>query len=522
MKVFIVGAGEVGIHIASSLVREGHDLVVIEKDSKKVSNLQKSMDILAVAGDGCNPRLLKTHGAADADLFFAVSNNDSVNLLSALTARKMGAARCVVRVGNPELGHNPLLKEDSQILQLYPERLVAEEIFSLTRVPGEEFKWSDDLIAALHEGRGDIAAGILTVTPQRLAQVDFGGPFFRGVKEIVVTGPRSPDLASADDLSGKQVFVRRSASYWTHLEALNKRFKEDGRKPVKLRAVPESLQDEDLLEMLNAGLIGLTVVDRYVALLWAKVFKNLKAREDIVINEGGEIGWMIRKNNPKLKAEIDAFAKKYGQGTLFGNSIVKKYTGSTRFVKPSTSPGEMKKFRQKVKIFQKYGDRYDMDYLLMMAQGYQESRLDQSARSPSGAIGVMQVLPSTGKAMGTGDIRKIDPNIHAGVKYIRFVQDRYFEKEPMDSLNKTLFSFASYNAGPARVQALRREAEKKGFNPNLWFNHVEVAAAMRIGPETVTYVSNIFKYYIAYKLVAEDEEERRRAREGFEKQSGKK
>jgi trk system potassium uptake protein TrkA len=136
MRIFIVGAGEVGIHIASSLVREGHDLVIIERDADKVSRLQSSMDILAVCGDGCNPELLKTHRAGDADLFFAVSNNDAVNLLSALTARRMGAARAVVRVGEPRLGNNPLIKNDKDILTLYPERLVAEEICSLTRVPG--------------------------------------------------------------------------------------------------------------------------------------------------------------------------------------------------------------------------------------------------------------------------------------------------------------------------------------------------------------------------------------------------
>jgi trk system potassium uptake protein TrkA len=161
MRIFIVGAGEVGIHIASSLVREGHDLVVIERDSDKVSNLQRSMDILAVAGDGCNPKLLKTHGAGDADLFFAVSNNDAVNLLSTLTARRMGAKRCVVRVGNPELGKNPLVRKDPDIKLLYPERLVAEEIFSLTRVPGAgKARFFDDGRLVLLQARPSITASI--------------------------------------------------------------------------------------------------------------------------------------------------------------------------------------------------------------------------------------------------------------------------------------------------------------------------------------------------------------------------
>ena len=373
----------------------------------------------------------------------------------------------------------------------------------------------EDLIPALKAGRGDIAAGVLTITDDRLKEADFGEPFAKGVKEIVVTGPKSPALNKLDDLAGKEVFVRKSSSYWSHLEELNERFAKEGKDKVKLRAAPEELQDDDLLEMLNAGLFGLAVVDRYKAHLWEKVLQRIKARDDLVVHDGGEIAWMIRKNSPKLKAEVDAFAKKHAVGTAFGNTIVRKYTASTKFVRPSTSEGEMRKFAQTVDLFKKHSDRYSMDYLLMMAQGYQESRLDQNAKSHVGAIGVMQVMPATGKDMKVGDITQLDPNIHAGVKYIRFVQDNFFQKEQMSDLNKTLFAFASYNAGPGRVRQLRKEAEKRGFNPNIWFNNVELIAAEKVGAETVTYVANIYKYYIAYKLAAEDLEERERIKKEF-------
>ena len=361
----------------------------------------------------------------------------------------------------------------------------------------------DQLISGLLGGRGDIAAGILTVTPERLGQVDFGEPFFRGVRQIVVTGPASPELRSLDDLSGKEVFVRRSTSYWTHLEDLNERFAKEQKPPVILKAAPEDLQDDDLLEMVHAGLVSTIVVNRYQALLWAKIFKKLKPREDLVVNKGGDIAWMIRKGSPKLKAEIATFAKNYGQKSDFGKALVKKYTGNPRVVKPATSAGEIKKYQATVELFRKYGAQYGMDYLLMMAQGYQESLLDQSAKSDVGAIGVMQLMPATGKEMNTGDIMQIEPNIHAGVKYISLMRDEFFGNEPMDQRNKTLFSFAAYNAGPGRVQKLRKEAEKQGLDPNIWFNNVEVIAAKRIGEDTVTYVANIYKYYVAYTLVEE-------------------
>jgi len=370
----------------------------------------------------------------------------------------------------------------------------------------------DQLIPRLLEGQGDIAAGILTVTPERLEKVDFGAPFFHGVKEIAVTGPASPELTSVDDLSGKEVFVRKSSSYWTHLESLNERFKNENKPLVTLKAAPEDLQDDDLLEMVNAGLVGIVVVDRYQALLWAQVFKKLKPHKGVVVNKGGDIAWMIRKESPKLRAEIGAFAKAYGQKSEFGNALLKKYAGSPRIVKPATSASEIKKFNATVAFFRKYGAQYDMDYLLMMAQGYQESLLDQNAVSHVGAIGVMQIMPATGKDMDTGDITKVEPNIHAGVKYMNFMRDQFFADQPMDVRNKILFSFAAYNAGPSRVLKLQKEAEKRGLNPYVWFNNVEIIAGQRIGEETVTYISNIYKYYVAYTLLEEQRAKQRNAR----------
>jgi membrane-bound lytic murein transglycosylase MltF len=370
----------------------------------------------------------------------------------------------------------------------------------------------DQLIPRLLEGQGDIAAGILTVTPERLEKVDFGAPFFHGVKEIAVTGPASPELTSVDDLSGKEVFVRKSSSYWTHLESLNERFKNENKPLVTLKAAPEDLQDDDLLEMVNAGLVGIVVVDRYQALLWAQVFKKLKPHKGVVVNKGGDIAWMIRKESPKLRAEIAAFAKAYGQKSEFGNALLKKYAGSPRIVKPATSASEIKKFNATVAFFRKYGAQYDMDYLLMMAQGYQESLLDQNAVSHVGAIGVMQIMPATGKDMDTGDITKVEPNIHAGVKYMNFMRDQFFADQPMDVRNKILFSFAAYNAGPSRVLKLQKEAEKRGLNPYVWFNNVEIIAGQRIGEETVTYISNIYKYYVAYTLLEEQRAKQRNAR----------
>jgi membrane-bound lytic murein transglycosylase MltF len=365
----------------------------------------------------------------------------------------------------------------------------------------------EKLVPDLVAGLGDVIAAGFTITPEREKLVDFAIPSTtKPVSELVVTGPQSPQLASLNDLAGKEVFVRKSSSYWEHLEQLNARFKKEGKAAVVLRPAPEDLEDEDLLEMLNAGLFGIAVVDDYKLAIWAKVFPKIKVRPDLAVSAGGELAWAFRPNSPQLKTALDAFLKTHRQGTTFGNTLIKRYLGSTTFVENARSPAEIKKFQSVVDLFRKYAGQYDVDFLLMLAQGYQESRLDQKAKSQVGAVGVMQVMPATGKELGVGDISQLDPNIHAGVKYMRFMIDRYYKDEPMTPLNKGLMTFASYNAGPARVRQLRQEAGRRGLDPNVWFNNVEIVAADKIGAETVTYVANIYKYYVTYRLVVEDME----------------
>lgn len=368
----------------------------------------------------------------------------------------------------------------------------------------------DELLQGLVDGRGDISFGNLTVTEERLKIVDFADPLTVDANEIVVTGPGAPAIKTADDLSGQTVFVRKSSSYYESLVKLNEQLKAKGKKEVILNLAPEQLENEDLLEMANAGLVKILVLDDHIANFWKQIFPNITLHLDVRLRSGGAIAWAIRKNTPQLKAELNAFVKTHGKGTLFGNIEFQKYLKSLKYVKNSTSEAELKKYERIRDYFKKYGEQYTVDWMLMAAQGYQESRLDQSVRSPVGAIGIMQLLPATGKDMKTGDITQVEPNIHAGVKYVRFMIDQFYMNEPMTELDKMLFTFASYNAGPGRMNTMRKETQKRGLNPNVWFGNVERVVSEKIGHETVNYVSNIYKYYIAYKLTAEEQAERRK------------
>ncbi|MBW2572477.1 MAG: lytic transglycosylase F [Deltaproteobacteria bacterium] len=361
----------------------------------------------------------------------------------------------------------------------------------------------DELIPSLLNGIGDIAVANLTITTERQKQVDFSNPFLKGVKELLVTGPAAPPINSIDDLAGKEIHVRRSSSYYESLIQLNTSFKKTKKSQMKLVLADETFEDEDLLEMVNAGLIPMIVMDSHKAQFWEQIFDNITTHQDIAVRAGGEIAWAFRKNSPKLKAVVDDFVKGHRKGTMLGNVLFKRYLQNTKYVKNSVSEKELEKYNSMVQLFKKYAGEYSFNYLMISAQAYQESGLDQSKRSHAGAVGVMQVLPTTAadRNVNIVDIEKLENNIHAGTKYLRFIVDRYYKDEPMDDVNKLLFAFASYNAGPARIKKLRKKAAAMGLDPNVWFRNVEIVAAKSIGRETVQYVSNIYKYYITYQMI---------------------
>ena len=374
----------------------------------------------------------------------------------------------------------------------------------------------NELIPRLLSGQGDIIAAGFAVTRERKEQVEFSQPMVTDVSNVLVTGPDTPPVASLDDLSGREVYVRPSSSYAEQLKVLNQRLKGAGKPSVRVRAADEVLEDGDILEMVSAGLVPATVVNSYVADLYVQVFPNLRKSPDVALETGGEIAWAFRKGSPKLAAAVNEFVGTHKQGSLAGNMLIKKYLKSNEWVKNARSAEDVKRFRAMVQIFRKYSTQYKFDYLLMAAQGYQESQLDQGRRSKVGAVGVMQVMPKTArdKSVAIPDIQKLDSNIHAGIKYNRWMVDHFFNEPGVTPLNRQLFALASYNAGPGKIASLRKEAAAQGLDPNRWFNNVELIAAKRIGRETVQYVSNIYKYYVAYQMVAQQSQARAKAKQG--------
>ena len=369
----------------------------------------------------------------------------------------------------------------------------------------------DQLIPALLSGKGDIAAAMITMTPERKKQVNFatGGKML--VNELVVTHKNINNLQSLDDLADKTIYVVKGSSYVEHLQLLSQQLQAKGLKPVTIKQTDQYLTSEDILEMVNAGVIKITVVDDYRANIWAKVLPDIKIRDDLVVNTGGQIGWALRKSNPELQKSLNEVAKTVRKGSLLGNMLFNRFYKQSRWIKNPGIKSEREKFGRFVELFKKYGNQYNIDFYALIAQAYQESGLNQQLKSHRGALGIMQLLPSTAadKNVNINDIHLLENNVHAGAKYLAFLRRQYFSAPEISSLNKTLFSWAAYNAGPGNVRKMRRLAEKMGLDQNVWFRNVEIAAGRIIGTETVRYVSNIYKYYHAYLLLDETDARRK-------------
>jgi membrane-bound lytic murein transglycosylase MltF len=371
----------------------------------------------------------------------------------------------------------------------------------------------NQLISRLAEGRGDLAVGLIQPTPERQKRVDFSDPLYEGVREVVVTGPGAPELRTLEDLSGREVYVRPSSSYAEHLRGLNEGWRAHGRKPVIIRPADENLEDGDILEMVSTGVVPITVVSDVESGFYRELLPDIRVQDSLVVASGGTYAWAMRKNTPELKAEVNRFVRGHRVGTTFGNIVASRYFKDNPWIRNPATPRAMQRYDKMVGAFTKSGEEFGLDPLLLLAQGYQESGLDQSRRSHAGAVGVMQIKPSTAAAppINIADVNHMENNVRAGAKYMRFIIDRYYSDPSMTPLDREIFALASYNAGPARITGIRRKAASVGLDPNLWFQHVEILVAKEIGRETVDYVRNIYKYYLTYNLLDQRQEARDRA-----------
>lgn len=378
-----------------------------------------------------------------------------------------------------------------------------------------------EITPGLVDGRSDFT----TLTVSRAEEIDglhYTQPLITDVNDVPVLAPHIDGVTTLEDLAGVPLYVSEGSRYAANLRRLNEKRKADEKPPLDLRFVDARLDDYDLIELVEIGVIPATVATDFKARFWATAYPSVVVREDIELSPDGRIAWAMRAENPQLRAALDGFVEVAKQGTLLGNVVLDRYASSADWIENLGTDLAQLRIDEVAPVIERYSEEYDFDPDLVLAQAYQESRLDQGARSHVGAVGVMQVMPSTAAdpVVDIPDISGLDANVHAGIRYLRWLRDTFFDDPEIAPLDRTLLAFAAYNAGPGGVQRAQRRAEEMGLDPQVWFENVEIAIQEAVSREPAIYVRNIFKYYVSYRLLADLEAEAAPVREQFEALTG--
>lgn len=360
----------------------------------------------------------------------------------------------------------------------------------------------DKLLDYLTEGRGDLVAANMTVTPTRREQVTFSRPLISPVEEWVVSQRTLPAFNRITQLSGRRIWVRASSSYHESLLQLNWLFRELGLPPVYIEPVPEYLQDGDLMEMVAAGIIPLTVTDSFKGRIWLDMIGGLKAHKLIPLRDKGSSAWALRHKDPELLKAVNVYISEASKRALYSDMTLRRLLARSDQMSNILAPDPLGRLSTIRRVLETQADKYRLDWLMLAALGYKESGLNPNVGRGGGAVGIMQLLPSTGAAVGIrgAQLGSLEGNVEAACRYLRHILDTYFNDPDMDNLNRHLFALAAYNAGPNRVQALQAKAREWGLDPNVWFGNVEQLVANEVGQGPINYVGTIYKYYVAYRF----------------------
>lgn len=359
----------------------------------------------------------------------------------------------------------------------------------------------DQLFDDLNSGKGDIAIANLTITPARQEKIAFADPLLTGVREFIVTPAGSGDIATIDGLSGKTVLVRRASSYFESIQKVNAELSARNLAPINVSEADPRLEDEDILEMVQAEIVPAMVIDSHTYELWKKVYTNTRAHEAVALRSDGQIAWAFRKESPKLAEVVNRYVAESRKGTERGNIIYAEYVKTDKFLKRANSDENKNRLQGLMSLFRKYGEKYDVDPYLIAAIAFQESRFDQRLVMPSGATGIMQMMAATARDpnINLPNIENLEVNVHAFARYFRFMRERYVNQPEVTDFDRLMLLLASYNAGPERIKGLRA----KSANPNVWYENVEWSVWKSVGLETVQYVRNVHRYYIVFKDMQE-------------------
>ncbi|MBT6274574.1 MAG: transglycosylase SLT domain-containing protein [Chromatiales bacterium] len=217
--------------------------------------------------------------------------------------------------------------------------------------------------------------------------------------------------------------------------------------------------------------------------------------------------WATRHSNSELHAHLDRYISRELHSEFY-NVLYHRYFSRTKMRSREHNRRRLSPYDD---VVRRVSGQSGFDWRLVAAQMFEESGFNPTARSPMGAEGLMQILPTTGADLGLNDAHQPDESITAGVRYLRRLRDRY--ESGMDDATRTWFALAAYNAGHRRIAQARRLAGLLGLSQGKWFRHVERAMQQLNGTrdpvtgsrvhcrcdETIQYVRRIRARYYAYR-----------------------
>ena len=353
------------------------------------------------------------------------------------------------------------------------------------------------LLEAMQRGEGDLlVAGEVLEVPAQSSLVA-SQPIVRQVPLVFVTRQGQRRYKSIEQLAGRMVVLPYGSAAWPAIHRLNQQLRDLKQAPLMIKWAAPTLGPEDVLEMVAAGIYRLAVVELPVAERWAKVLPGLRIDRHLELERSGSLNWLMPADAPDLLASVNYFLRNYSPPKSADNAFRSAYRNQYKVHDPLTASAQRR--LEKVRpVLQKYAAEQQFDWLLLAAIAYKESSLNPAARSPNGAIGLMQITPVAARAVGMSDFHSLDDNVQTSAKYLARIRRNFFSSPQMDERERQAFILAGYNLGPQRVQNLRTEARRQGLNPDQWFFQVERVAAEKFGLHTVTYVNSLNKYYQAF------------------------
>ncbi|MEB0119510.1 transglycosylase SLT domain-containing protein [Pseudomonas sp. CCI1.2] len=358
-------------------------------------------------------------------------------------------------------------------------------------------KSKDQLLAALQRGEGDLVAPGELLDTSAARRIDASAPVVSHVPLIVVGIKGEHGFKHIEQLSGRTVTLSTGSAADDAVRQLNQKLALRKLPPVKIEWVDPSLAVEDVLEMVQAGVYHLTVVEQPIAERWAKVMPKLRVDRSLVLSNSGDMNWYVRRDATMLRASINRFLKQYQVPSDEDFAFEKAYRGLYQVHYPLASE-DRQRLEKLRPVLQRCADEQGMDWLNLAALAFKESALDPSARGAGNATGLLQITPSAAQRVGVDNIHNVDGNVLAGAKYLAMTKRKYFSSSKVNERERMAFVMAAYNLGPERVEAMRVEAKRRGLNPNQWFFQVERIAMEQVGMGVVSYVNSVNKYYLAF------------------------